>query len=174
MIVHTIIQLSFLALSTVVLAQGPTCADGIDAFIECDQTTRICDADRSLNCELIMGTYYCCAPPLTTSTRKTTTRPSSSTVQPTTLPFPTTKTFCRDIPSDCPKSTSLCSHPAYKDIMARECPASCGLCFPACFDSNPRCIDWVSHGFCVHPFFTPQIRAQHCAQSCDLCSLISQ
>ncbi|KAI6195812.1 hypothetical protein M3Y94_01032500 [Aphelenchoides besseyi] len=104
---------------------GPTCADGIDAFIG--------------------------APPLTTSTRKTTTRPSSSTVQPTTLPFPTTKTcefdwkfeaklfaVCRDIPSDCPKSTSLCSHPAYKDIMARECPASCGLCFPACFDSNPR------------------------------------
>ncbi|KAI6240525.1 hypothetical protein M3Y99_00447400 [Aphelenchoides fujianensis] len=104
------------------------CADGVDAFIKCDQSTRMCTADTSLLCERIKGTYYC--------------------------------STCQDVPSDCPKAAAMCSNPQYATIMRSECPATCA--------------DWVSHGFCSHPFFSARIRARFCAQSCDECAVFSQ
>ncbi|CAD5209058.1 unnamed protein product [Bursaphelenchus okinawaensis] len=172
------VYLCFLYVQKLVAAQ--TCADGVDAFVEC---TGVCQSDPTLNCEQINGKGYCCGYATTTAAPATTPSPNNNGGS---------GGNCQDVvPEECKRKTMLCTRFEYKRLMTKYCSLTCKFCTPSapasnnnpapppqsnqpepsinansCSDSNTRC--GAQKGICDHPKYQAMMAAV-CKATCGKC-----
>ncbi|CAD5214305.1 unnamed protein product [Bursaphelenchus xylophilus] len=116
--------LSLLALNVAVVS-GQKCADGVDAFVECEG---VCKSDPSLNCEIINGKGYCCGYGTTTAAPQQPTQPGGGGGGGS-----GGGGSCKDVvPDECKRKSFLCSPQNYQYVrlMKKYCSLTCSYCQP--------------------------------------------
>ncbi|KAH7716064.1 Metridin-like ShK toxin [Aphelenchoides avenae] len=72
----------------------------------------------------------------------------------------------------CFRYGGLCSNPAYKAIMQKNCAVTCarqiGSIPPApCVDRNAYCPTWPN--FCQNSYYTAAQKKYYCQKTCNMC-----
>ncbi|KAI6170900.1 hypothetical protein M3Y97_01102800 [Aphelenchoides bicaudatus] len=138
-------------------ARAQTCPDGETAFYKCNQKTKSCDVDSSMDCSKIRGTYYCCgkAEPKTHGNDQ-----------------------CRDTIPNCDDVEDLCNDEDVAELMKEQCRKTCNVCDeyqskpkdddeeePNCRDTKPGCEKHLT--LCNVPSFMDEMKEQ-CKKSCGI------
>ncbi|KAI6196401.1 hypothetical protein M3Y94_01104600 [Aphelenchoides besseyi] len=169
----------------------PICPDGVLSPLQCNQRTRVCEADPSLSCHPIEGVYFCCNIP-TVVTFVDGQRFVSETQRQETAPDsrgddadgegPKTddgkedggnpEEKCEDEnPETCAQVKNQCGSKVLKEMMKTQCPKTCGFC---CADKRKECPTWKKYGFCETDQITDTKRKELCQKSCGFCGQLRE